>query len=53
MKTVRGYTAERLAPVKRYRDDDGPLVLVLAPTFDVGWLSGATSKKVTHVERDD
>lgn len=37
MGTVQGYPAERIAPVKRQKIDEGPVLPVMAPAIDVNW----------------
>lgn len=33
--TVQRYPAERIAPVKRHKNDDGPIMFVPTPALDV------------------
>lgn len=50
--TVRGYPAERIAPVKRQNVHDGPVVLILALAVDFNWLPNVTCKTISDVQRD-
>lgn len=52
MGTVCGYPAERLAPVKRQKIGDGPLMLVLPPAAEVNWFLNVTRKTLSGVGSD-
>lgn len=49
-RTVQGNSAERIAPVKRQKVDDGPVVPEAAPTVDINWLPSVAHKTVSGVE---
>lgn len=49
--TVQSYSAERLAPRKRLKVGDGPVVLVLAPAVDVSRLLSVSTKTISDIER--
>lgn len=48
--TVQDYPAEQIASVKRQKDDDCPVVLVIASGVDVSWFFGVSRKTLSNVE---
>lgn len=50
--TVQVYPAEKNAPVKRQKVDDGSVVPAMAPSVDVNWLPGVAPEKLSKVEFD-
>lgn len=51
-RTVEGYPAERLGPVKRQEAGGGPIAPVLTPAVDFNWLPGVVNETNFDVERD-
>lgn len=51
-RTVQGYPAERIGPVKSQKAGDGPEVPVLTTAVGVNWLPGVVCKSLSVVERD-
>lgn len=50
--TMQGYPAERIAPVKCRKVDDGAVVPELAPAVGFNWRSGASDRTISEVWRD-
>lgn len=50
--TVQGFPVEKIAPVKRHKVDDGPMVHVVGPVVDVNWLRGVACRTFSEFERD-
>lgn len=51
-ETVRGRLAERLAPLKRYKINDGPVVPMLDPSVGVNWLPNLAREAIFDIQRD-
>lgn len=49
---MQGYSAERLAPVKCQKVDNGLVVTLLARFVDVNWLPGVARRTISDVSRD-
>lgn len=50
--TVQGNAAEKTAPMKRLKVDDGSEVPEFIPAVDVDWLSSVACKTISKVEHD-
>lgn len=46
---MQGYSAERTAPKKRQKVDEGPMVPGFPPIVDVNWLPGVLLKPSSEV----
>lgn len=49
---MQGYSAKQIAPPKRQKVFDGPVVPVLGPGVDVNSLPSVAHKTICDVERD-
>lgn len=51
--TVQIYSAERIAPLKCQRADDGLTVPFIEPAIDSNWPSGVAHKTILEVKREN